>query len=102
MNKPFQMRGAMNMGLKAKWTIICSVLVILLYFLFAPRTVYPSDNPDFRQIAGDGWFITGDRDSRSKYFQVDGTDDMFFVCYFNGYVDAYTIIMNYRGIISVR
>ena len=74
---------------KEKPAILVCILVILLSILFSPHTVYPADNPDQEAILGDGWSISGYRASRGDYYQVDGTEDMFFVCYFNGAIDAY-------------
>ena len=78
------------MKTRIKFAVILIVMLTLVSVLFGPHTVYPADNPDQEQIAGIGWYITGNREKRSKYHQVDGTADMFFICYFNGYVDAYT------------
>lgn len=75
---------------KAAWTLIFLLLTIAVFVLFRPHRVYPSDNSEFEQIVGDGWHITGARDSRTTYSAVDGTEDMFFICYSGGYVDAYT------------
>lgn len=74
---------------------IRSVVILLIAWaflsaLFGTHTVYPSDNPNQEQISGDGWYITGNREKRGEYYQVDGTADLFFICYFNGYVDAYS------------
>lgn len=74
---------------RIKPAVFICILVIFASILFGPRTVYPEDNSDQEEIVGDGWFISGYRESRGNYYQVDGTEDMFFVCYFNGAIDAY-------------